>query len=155
MNDAASANNELVYSRAATALVMQEILCLFVGRGRKFSVVELSAASGVAERQIECAKRAPGDIEHRHLKFEEAASILSVIGVPAQNMFLERMGTKAQPRDQVEHAPGTVMAILSTGTAEFVKRGIDGIYCRRDRGELRETADKMIETLTPFSSKAG
>ena len=155
MTASPSANIELVYSRAKIAAVMTEVLRLFVGRGRKWSVVALCQASGVAERQIESAKREIGDIEHRHLKAEEIASILSVLGVPAQNLYLAHMGTSAFPADPREREAGAIMAMLSQGTAEFIKRGIDGKYDGKDRHELREWADMMAEFIAPFTSKAG
>lgn len=149
-----AANFELSISRNRLAFVMSEILRLFVGRGMKWSVAKLCTATGVPERKIECAKREPGDGEHRHLAAEEIASILSALGPRAQSMYLKDMGTKAVALEACDQEPGTIMAILSRGTAEFVERGIDGDYDGGDRARLRSFADEMIETLEPFSSKA-
>lgn len=142
-------------SRTQIDLVMHQILMRFVGRGKPFSIVQLSEDTNIPERKLESAKREPGDVEHRGLRLEEAMSILSLIGLPAQNMVLSLMGTAAVPRNTAEMEPGKLMALLSEGTTEFVKRGIDGQYDRVDRAELQKWADGLIAALTPFSSKAG
>lgn len=142
-------------SRTQIDLVMHQVLMRFVGRGKVYSIVRLSEDTGIAERKLESAKREPGDIEHRALRLEEALSILSLIGIPAQNMVLSLMGTMAIPRDHAELDPGKLMSLLSEGATEFVKRGIDGQYDRVDRAELQKWADGLIAALTPFSSKAG
>ncbi|WP_374139454.1 hypothetical protein [Sphingomonas sp.] len=142
-------------SRTQIDLVMHQILMRFVGRGKPFSIVQMSEDTNIPERKLESAKREPGDVEHRGLRLEEAMSIVSLFGIPAQNMVLSLMGTMAIPRDHAELDPGKLMALLSEGATEFVKRGVDGQYDRCDRAELQKWADGLIAALTPFSSKAG
>lgn len=154
MSDQPSANNPLVISRTRLDMAVYDMLRLFVGRGKRWRVVELAAASGVPERMIESARIEPGSPEHRSLDREQLASVMSVMGVDGQSVILSVMGTAARELNPLPLDPAKLVALLVEGGAEFAKRGIDGLFCNVDRGALRPFADSMIEALSPFSSKA-
>jgi hypothetical protein len=143
-----------IISRTRLDMAVHDMLRLFVGRGREWRVPDLAAASGVAARKIECARCEPGDPEHRPLDREELASVMSVLGAKAQSVILSLMGTGAHDLVALEMDPAALLGLLMEGGTEFVKRGVDGVFCNGDRGDLRPWADQMIAALTPFSSKA-
>lgn len=154
MSAPASADKAPAISRTRLDLAVHDMLRFLCGRGKKWRVVDLAGSSGVPERAIECARCEPGDPEHRPLDREQLLSIMSALGIDGQNYILSLMGTAAHERNPVALTPAELVARLLEGGAEFAKRGIDGIFCNTDRGDLRPFADAMIEALLPFSSKA-
>jgi hypothetical protein len=79
---------------------------------------------------------------------------MSVLGVKGQNVILSLMGTAAHELVPIEMDPAALMKVLVGGGAEFVKRGVDGVFCNGDKGDLRPWADEMIAALLPYSSRA-
>ncbi|WP_334656974.1 hypothetical protein [Sphingomonas panaciterrae] len=154
MSAPASADKSPLISRTRLDMAVHDMLRLFVGRGKRWRVVDLATASGVSDRVIESARMEPGHAEHRPLNREDLLSVMSALGTNGQNVVLELMGTAAHELNPTPLAPAELIALLVDGGAAFAKRGIDGIFCNRDQGELRPFADAMIEALTPFSSKA-
>ena len=156
MSGGKSADKTPIVPRTKLDLAVHDMLRLFVGRGKRWSVVDLEAASGVAARAIECARCEPGDPEHRPLDREQLFSVMSALGSIAQSVILSRlMGTAAHDVEPIELDPARLLTLLSEGGTEFIKRGIDGVFDNPDRGALRPFADDMIAALTPFSSAAG
>ena len=89
MNAPPAANFETLVSRNAILESHAKALRLFVGRGRRHTVRELSDATGVPERAIEAAKCSVDDPEHRPLKPEYLASIAKFLGAPFASVYLE------------------------------------------------------------------
>jgi hypothetical protein len=92
---AASANNSLLVSRNAIREKLRDALRLYVGRGRRYTVKELSNATGVPDRSIEAAKCDPDDPDYRPLTLENLASLCSVLGAPFASAFLDPCGLGA------------------------------------------------------------
>ena len=103
MNSAATANIVQLESRNGDLLVSRTIwresvrkaLSLYVGRGRRYTVKELSNATGVPDRIIECAKLDPDDPDFRPLREENLASVSKFLGAPFVSLWLEAMGLGA------------------------------------------------------------
>jgi hypothetical protein len=74
---------------------LRNALHLHVGRGRRYSIRELSQATGVPERSIEAAKCEPDDPEFRPLSLENLASLTKFLGAPFASAFLEPCGLGA------------------------------------------------------------
>jgi hypothetical protein len=72
-----------------------DALRLYVGRGRRYSVKELSNATGVPDRCIEAAKCDPDDPDYRPLTLENLASLCRFLGAPFASAFLEMSGLGA------------------------------------------------------------
>lgn len=89
MNAPAAANFSPLVSRSLIGETIRDALHLYVGRGRRYSVKELSAATGVPERCIEAAKCEPDDPEYRPLKLEDLASLMMFLGAPFACAVLE------------------------------------------------------------------
>jgi hypothetical protein len=96
--DPTSANIRSLVSRNAFHRAIADALGLYVGRGRRYSVRELSEATGVPERQLECAKIDPEGAQAedwRPLKAEELASLTKFLGVSFASAFLAPCGLGA------------------------------------------------------------
>jgi hypothetical protein len=95
MNAPASANRPLLVSRNTLREAIGKALDLHVGRGRRYTVKELSNATGVPDRIIESAKLDPDDPDFRPLREENLASVGKFLGVSFVSAWLEVMGLGA------------------------------------------------------------
>lgn len=95
MNAPLSANNLLLVSRSAVREKMRDALRLYVGRGRRFTVKELSNGTGVADRLIESAMCEVDSADFRPLSQEALASIAKFLGAPFVSHYLELSGLGA------------------------------------------------------------
>jgi hypothetical protein len=103
MNAPSSANIVQIESRSGDLLVSRTVwrdavrkaLCLYVGRGRRYTVKELSNATGVADRIIESAKLDPDDPDFRPLREENLASVGKFLGAPFVSLCIESLGLGA------------------------------------------------------------
>jgi hypothetical protein len=90
-----SANDSLLVSRNAAREKLRDTLRLYVGRGRRYSVKELSNATGVPDRMIESAMCAVDDPDYRPLTLENLLSVTSFLSAPFASAFLELAGLGA------------------------------------------------------------
>lgn len=68
---------------------------LYVGRGRRYSVKQLSNATGIPDRMIESAMCCVDDPDYRPLSLENLLSAASFLGAPFASAFLEPAGLGA------------------------------------------------------------
>lgn len=90
-----SANIELLVSRNSVRERMRGALRLYVGRGRRYSVKELSNGTGVADRLIESAMCEVDSPDFRPLSQEALASIAKFLGAQFASHYLELSGLGA------------------------------------------------------------
>lgn len=90
-----SADFSPLVSRNAIREKIRDALRLFVGRGRRYSVKELSNGTGVADRVIECAMCEVDNEDYRPLSHEALASIAKFLGAPFASVYLELSGLGA------------------------------------------------------------
>lgn len=88
MSDQQSADFPLLVSRNSADAAIGDALRLYVGRGRRYSVKQLSNATGVKDRTIECAMCAPDNAEHRSLTSGALLSIAKFLGPAFTNEWL-------------------------------------------------------------------
>jgi hypothetical protein len=84
-----------IVSRNAIRETIRKALNLHVGRGRRYTVKELSNATGVPDRIIESAKLEPDDPDFRPLREEYLASVGKFLGASFVSAWLEVMGLGA------------------------------------------------------------
>jgi hypothetical protein len=70
-------------------------LKLFCGRGRRFTVSDVSKGAGVPERAIECAMYQPHQAEFRPIRFEYLLSLNKFLGAAFVSAYLEVAGLGA------------------------------------------------------------
>lgn len=79
----------MLVSREQSGNAIGRALRLFVGRGRHYSVKELSNGTGVKDRMIECAMIEPDNIDFRPLPADALISIAKFLGAAFTNAWLK------------------------------------------------------------------
>lgn len=95
MTDYASANFTALVSREQAGNSVRDALALFVGRGRRYSVKQLSNATGVKDRVIECALVDPRSVDHRPLPFGAFLSVAKFLGPAFTSEVIRPIGQVA------------------------------------------------------------
>lgn len=90
-----SANDSLLVSRNSAREKLRDTLRLYVGRGRRYSVKELSNGTGVPDRMIESAMCQVDDPDFRPLALESLLSIAAFLGPAFASAILEPCGLGA------------------------------------------------------------
>jgi hypothetical protein len=86
---------EPLVSRSAAREKIRDALRLYVGRGRRYSVKELSLGSGVSTRVIEAAIAPIDDENYRPLALENLLSIAKFLKASFVSHYLELAGLGA------------------------------------------------------------
>lgn len=82
---------------------------MFVGRGKRHRACEVSAASGVHRRTLDCYRGYPiGHPDHRPLDYAQKFSIASVIGADLTTQWLRLIGQAAYDLPDVEPDPSAL-----------------------------------------------
>lgn len=154
-----SVSNPHLISTEGGREAIHRALCLFVGRGRAWSVEDLALALVAAGHEV--TPRAvqswiAGDpLERRTPDGPTLLKLFQVLRPAFTSKVLSAIGQGAHSLSAVAGSPAEIIAALTDGSAKFAIRGVDGVFCNLDKGELEGVADRMIEILTPFSSKRG
>lgn len=150
-------SDQRLISTASAEEAIYHALQLFVGRGRAWSCEDLATAltaGGHETKGRTVQSWIAGDPgERRTPPSDVLLKLFQLLDRPFTAKVLGAIGQGAYSTAPLHLLPPQVIAVLSEGLSEFAVRGIDGIYCNVDQGELERFADKMIEVLTPFSTK--
>jgi hypothetical protein len=144
VTNAASANNALLVSRERSANAIGSALSLFVGRGRRYSVKQLSNATGVKDRMIECAKLDPGNPDWRPLPSEALLSIAGFLGADFTNEWLPLAGQGAFDLPDETPNPGDLAADNSDDNARLVRIAIDNSVDRDEAPDAAAIGSRMM-----------
>lgn len=131
-------------SRNDVAERVSRALCLYVGRGRRYSVKQLSNATGVPDRVIECAKASPDNTDWRPMPIEALLSIARFLGADFTNEWLGLADQGAFDLPEEEPDPMRVAIGAAEDTAEIVRRASDGEFDREDRAALKSVGQRKI-----------
>lgn len=146
----------LISTESASETIYHAI-SLFVGPNRAWTdhdVVTAFQAAGHEITEATVASWRANSIENR--RKPDAPTLLKLcqlFGPRFTSKIIGRIGQGAHGLGALAGTPAEIVAALSEGTAQFAVRGVDGLFCHVDRAELEQFADKMIEILTPFSTK--
>ena len=100
MSDDSSALFPLLVSREQAENKLGETLRLYVGRGRRYSVKQLSNATGVKDRAIECAMHPSGTVDYRPLNLGQILSLMKFLGTDFTNELLSLVDQVAIERPE-------------------------------------------------------
>lgn len=141
-----SADLPLLVSRSSAWAEFRKALRQYVGRGRHFSVKQLSNATGVKDRVIECAMCDMDDSDWRPMPFEAQLSIAKFLGpdFTSEWLALALQGAFALPEAD-DTPPGELAADNSDDNATLVRSALDGRFDAEEKPELRVVATRMIE----------
>ncbi len=135
-----SADNSLLVSRSAA----RNAIRLYVGRGRRYSVKQLSNATGVPDRLIECAIADVESSDYRAPGFEHLLSIALFLGsdFTAEWLQLARQGAFDLPDGDTP--PGAVAADLADDAAMVTRAALDGEFQDHEKPDLRVVGRRMV-----------
>lgn len=140
-----SADNPLLISRERAGNAIGDAIRLFVGRGRRYSVKQLSNATGVKDRVIECAMTDAGSIDYRPLPPEALLSIAAFLGpvFTSEWLSLSQQGAFDLP-DDGDPSPGDVACDTADDAAKVTRAAMDGEFDSVERPELRIVGVRMM-----------
>lgn len=144
MADHHSADFPLLVSRSAANDAIRAALRLYVGRGRRVTVKQLSNGTGVKDRVIECAMYASDDPEHRPLRPEALLSLCMFLGATFTSEILRLTGQAAFDLPDDEPDPGQIAIENSDDNASVVRAAMDGEFCDGERAEMRVVGLRMM-----------
>lgn len=146
MPDNLAADLLLIVSREQAENAFRKALGLYVGRGRRYSVPQLSQATGVPERSIECFKSYTfGHPDYRPLHFGAVLSIASFLGAPFTNEWLRLAGQGAFDLPDEVPSPGDLAADSSDDSALIVRAAKDGQFDANERRDLPGVGARMMQ----------
>lgn len=141
----ASANMSPIVSREHVGNVIGNAMRLYVGRGRRYSVKQLSNATGVKDRVIECAMTDAGSLDYRPLPLEALLSIAGFLGSDFTSEALAIVGQGAfDLPDDGDPDPTAMMVGATEDTARIVRCAADGRFDNDERTELRSVGQNKI-----------
>lgn len=147
MTSSQSANLAPLVSRSAAEDALSDGLRLFVGRGRRYSVKQLSIATGVPERRIEAALYHSDHPEHRSLDLGAVLSITGFLGPDFTNTWLTmaHQGAFELPSDEPD--PATLATETTMDTARVVGHAVNGELGETldEARDLKEVGARMVE----------
>lgn len=145
MIDKQSAGNSTLVSRSAARSAVRDALRLYVGRGRRYSVKQLSNGTGVPDRLIECAIADIDSADYRPLAYECLLSISLFLGsaFTAEWLKLARQGAFDLPDEDLP--PGAIAAESAEDTAIIARAAIDGEFQDHEKPGLHVVGQRMIE----------
>lgn len=144
MADKPSADIEPLVSRNRAGAAVAKALSLYVGRGRRYSVKQLSNATGVKDRMIECAKCDPDNTDWRPLPLEALLSISAFLGADFTNEWLPLSGQGAFELPDGEPDPGDLAIDSTEDSATVVRAAMDGKFDEDERADLRIVGARKI-----------
>lgn len=154
MTDSTSANFPPLVSRERSANTIRSALRLFIGRGRQFSVKQVSNATGVKDRVIESAMCDFDNADWRPLSIEALLSLSAFLGPVFTNEWLTLSDQGAFHLPDFEPKPGDLAADNSDDNATLTRAAKDGAFDDAECAELGEAGCRMIERGTMLVSLA-
>lgn len=142
-----SADIPLLVSRNQLGHKVAEALNLFVGRGRRYSIKQLSNATGVKDRMIECAKCDPDKSEDwRPLKPEELLSISMFLGADFTSEWLGLAQQGAFDVPDEDTPPAMRLAVDSAeDNAKLLRIAADNAITDDERGDAAAIGWRKIQ----------
>lgn len=119
-------------------------LRLFVGRGRRYSVKQLSNATGVKDRMVECAMIDPASPDYRPLPDWALLSIAGFLGAQFTNEWLSLAHQGAFDLPDNPPDPGALAADNAEDNAILTRAALDGQFCGEELPDLKVVGSRMV-----------
>lgn len=126
-------------------------ISLFMGFNRKYSVKEVSMATGIAERTLSSYIGSGED--RRTPAADKMLLLMGFFGDEFTSKVLSAVNMGAHQLVLKHEAPMAVVAALAAGCSAVASYAADGIFDHQDRAKLEPIADRLIATLQPFASR--
>ncbi|WBO23966.1 hypothetical protein [Sphingomonas abietis] len=140
-----SANIEPLVSREQVGEAIRKALALYVGRGRRYSVKELSNGTGIKDRVIECALCAPTSEHYRPLPLEALTTLELFLGpdFTAARLSLAGQGAFLLPNAGAID-PHALAADNADDNATVTRAALDGEFDADEILILPEVGTRMM-----------
>lgn len=133
-----SANLQPLVSRERAGNVIGNAMRLYIGRGRRYTVKQVQAATGVKERIIECAMTDASTLDYRPLPPEALLSVMAFLGTDFTSEIIGIIGQGAfDLPEESDPDPIKMMVGATDDTAQLVRRAADGEFCDDDKQALK------------------
>lgn len=141
-----SADLEPLVSREQAENEFRKAMNLYVGRGRVYSVAQLSKGARVPERTIECFRSyAFGHPDYRPLHIGHQLSIARFLGAEFTTEWLAVAGQGAfDLPDADDPNPGALAVENSDDNATVTRAAIDGEFDASERPSLKVVGTRMM-----------
>lgn len=145
MTPATSADLAPLVSRSAAGSAIRDALRLYIGRGRRYSVKQVSNATGVKDRAIECAMADPDNSEWRPLAVDQLLSIALFLrgDFATEWLTLALLGAYDLPDDDGT-PPGVLACDNSDDNAMLTRAAMDGVFDADERPTLKIVGTRMV-----------
>ena len=141
-----SAGVSTLISRDRYGEAISAALRIYVGRGRRYSVKQLSNGTGVKDRIIECAMVEPDNTDWRPLPGDALLSIAMFLGAGFTGEWLSLAAQGAYDLPEAgEPDPMALAAEAADDTAQIVRMAADHVFDAAERALLPEIGRKKIE----------
>lgn len=151
-----SADFAPLVSRERVGNAVGDALRLYVGRGRRYSVKQLSNATGVKDRVIECAMCDAASADYRPLALEALVSIAGFLGADFTAEWLSLAGQGAFDLPDTDTPPAMRMACESADdNAKLLRIVEDGRVDHDERGDAAAIGRRAITRGMALVSAAG
>jgi hypothetical protein len=144
MISARSADLSPLVSRNAVRESIADALRLYVGRGCRYSVKQLSNATGVKDRVIESAMVPAEHPDNRPLKICELLSIAMFLGPDFTTEWLSLAQQGAFAFGDDAPPPGELAADNSEDNAVLTRAAMDGRFDDEEKPGLRSVGLRMV-----------
>lgn len=116
-----------------------------MGRGRRYTVKQLSNGTGVPDRLIECAVVDPDSPDFRPLALECLLSISRFLGAKFTTEWLRLADQGAFDLPEGSVPPGAIAADSAEDTAVIARAAADGEFGEHEKPDLHVVGQRMIE----------
>ncbi|HEX8556435.1 MAG TPA: hypothetical protein VF695_17185 [Sphingomonas sp.] len=150
-----SADLEPLVSRTNAGSKVRDALRLYIGRGRRYSVKQVSNATGVDDRLIECAMCRTDNADWRPLRVEHLLSIAGFLGPEFTTEWLSLAHQGAFLLPEIDDTPpGALAADNSDDNAVITRAAMDGVFDAEERRALRPIGVRMMARGAGLASLA-
>lgn len=144
MSDSQSADFGPLVSREQAGNAIGSAMRLFVGRGRRYSVKQLSNATGIKDRVIECVMCRVDNPDYRPLSDFALLSVAKFLGADFTNEWLHLAEQGAFNTSDDDPDPGTIAIESTEDSAAVVRAAMDGEFDDHERPDLRVIGARKI-----------
>lgn len=139
-----SAENSSLVSRSAANTIFRDAVRLFVGRGRRFSVKQVSIGTGISIRMIESFMAPVDSTDFRKPDLEEVLTLASFFGSDFTTELVSpiRQGAFDMPEEDIP--PGQIAADNADDNAALTRAALDGKFDPEERKNLRPVGLRMV-----------
>lgn len=132
-------------SRSSAREQFGKAVRLYVGRGKRYSVKQLSNGTGIPDRVIECAICDPYSEEYREPKLDAILSLSAFLGPEFTTEWLKLADQGAFRLPDVEDTPpGALAADNAEDNATLTRAAIDGKFDPEEAPDLRKVGTRLM-----------